>query len=34
MNPEARRRYVREYVGFDDTRSSVRVLETIERAAR
>jgi hypothetical protein len=34
LDREARRRYVTIYAGFDDTRSSVRVLETIERAAR
>ena len=33
VEPEARRRYVEKFLGFDDTRSSVRILEAIERAA-
>jgi hypothetical protein len=33
LEREARARYVKQYVGFDDTRSSVRVLESIERGA-
>jgi hypothetical protein len=33
VDPEARRAYVERYLGFDDTRSSERVLETIERDA-
>jgi len=32
VEPEARRRYVEKFLGFDDTRSSVRILEAIERA--
>jgi hypothetical protein len=31
VDPEARRRYVERYLGFDDTRSSERVLNAIER---
>lgn len=31
VDPAARRRYVEKFLGFDDTRSSVRVLEAIER---
>jgi hypothetical protein len=30
-DPDARRRYVERYLGFDDTRSSERVLDVIER---
>jgi hypothetical protein len=33
VDPEARRRYVERYLGFDDTRSSERVLDAIERDA-
>lgn len=33
VDPAARRRYVERYLGFDDTRSSERVLDVIERAA-
>jgi hypothetical protein len=33
VDPEARRRYVERYLGFDDTRSSERVLDVIERDA-
>lgn len=32
VDPDARRRYVEKFLGFDDTKSSVRVLESIERA--
>jgi hypothetical protein len=31
VDPGARRRYVEKFLGFDDTRASVRVLEVIER---
>lgn len=31
VDPEARRRYVTKFLGFDDTHSSRRVVETIER---
>jgi len=31
IDPEARRRYIERFVGFDDTRSSERVLDVIER---
>ncbi|HUP35096.1 MAG TPA: hypothetical protein VNC82_06555 [Candidatus Limnocylindria bacterium] len=33
VDPDARRRYVERYLGFDDTRSSERVLDVIERDA-
>jgi hypothetical protein len=33
IDPAARRRYVERYLGFDDTRSSERVLDVIERDA-
>ena len=33
VDPDARRRYVEKFLGFDDTRASMRVLETIERIA-
>jgi hypothetical protein len=33
VDPEARQRYVERYLGFDDTRSSERVLDVIERGA-
>jgi hypothetical protein len=32
VNPDTRRAYVEKYLGFDDTRSSQRVLDVIERA--
>jgi hypothetical protein len=32
VDPGARRAYVEKFLGFDDTRSGVRVVETIERA--
>ncbi len=32
LDPEARRRYIEKFLGFDDTKASVRVLEAIERA--
>lgn len=31
VDPEARRRYVEKFLGFDDTRSSERILDAIER---
>ena len=34
IDPEARHRYVEKFQGFDDTHSSARVIDTIERAAR
>jgi hypothetical protein len=33
IDPEARRRYIERFVGFDDTGSSERVLDVIEREA-
>jgi hypothetical protein len=33
VDPEQRRRYVEKFLGFDDTRSSVRVVEAMERAS-
>ncbi len=33
IDPEARRRYIERFVGFDDTGSSARVLDVIEREA-
>jgi hypothetical protein len=34
VNAERRRAYVAQFVGFDDTRSSDRVLDVIERGGR